>query len=209
MLINTVLLEINWNCGKFLWIELKYLHTPPPPLTIQCPASTGFMLSNNMCNQNAVCFCNRHILLLYNRWQKMKLIFSICICNGCLCTMNLYNVTARQNDRPFVLQGPGWHNVFWRPIWKIIFMYRMRRISIIRITELLIHAEILGFVWFLPISDVFYFLPLKFSPDFPCHFSIFAHICWFQAVFIPENIKHFSKVYLYPRLVKDTAPSNL
>lgn len=163
MLINTVLLEINWNCGKFLWIELKYLHThPPPPLTIQCPASTGFMLSNNMCNQNAVCFCNRHILLLYNRWQKMKLIFSICICNACLCTMNLYNVTARQNDRPFVLQGPGWHNVFWRPIWKIIFMYRMRRISIIRITELLIHAEILGFVWFLPISDVFYFLPLKF-----------------------------------------------
>lgn len=158
---------MNWNI---------YTHTPPPPLTIQCPASTGFMFSNNMCNKNAVCFCNRHILLLYNRWQKMKLIFSICICNACLCTMNLYNVTVRQKDRPLVLQGPGWHNVFWRQIWKIIFMYRMRRISIIRITGLLIHAEILGFVFdFCPFRMCFIFYLWSSPQTFPVILA-FLHI---------------------------------
>lgn len=108
--------------------------------------------------------------------KKTKLIFSICICNACLCTMNLYNVTARQKDRPLVLQGPGWHNVFWRQIWKIIFMYRMRRISIIRITGLLIHAEILGFVFdFCPFRMCFIFYLWSSPQTFPVILA-FLHI---------------------------------
>lgn len=90
--------------------------------------------------------------------------------------MNLYNVTARQKDRPLVLQGPGWHNVFWRQIWKIIFMYRMRRISIIRITGLLIHAEILGFVFdFCPFRMCFIFYLWSSPQTFPVILA-FLHI---------------------------------
>lgn len=118
---------------------------------------------------------------------KMKLIFWICICNTCLCTWIFITLQLIKMIGPLYFRAQdgimcfeGWSEKLHLCIVKNFHNQNYWIINSCRNTWC--------FVWFLPISDVFYFLPLNLTPDFPCHFSIFAHICWFQVVFIPENI---------------------